>query len=142
MQDAFLKLLEKYENNFEELCDKPGTFFVLVVRNHSIDSLKKAKVDEVYLDESAVFETTGDLETNILREETKQQLVELVRTLKPEIRRVLEYRYALDYTNKEIAEELGISQSLVSTRLERGRKMLKEKIEEGKVTDKDAGLGV
>ena len=46
------------------------------------------------------------------------------------MREIIEYKYILDYSNKEIAVELNISQSAVSSRLDRAKKVLRSKLEE------------
>lgn len=53
-----------------------------------------------------------------------------VMKLKTKYRQVLHLFYYEDYKVKEIAEILGISQSAVTTRLERGRAQLKARLEE------------
>lgn len=64
-------------------------------------------------------------------ETTEQsELFEVVMKLKTKYRQVIHLFYYEDYTTKEIAEILGISQSAVTTRLERGRSQLKKNLEE------------
>ena len=53
-----------------------------------------------------------------------------VMALPPKYRVVIYLRYFEEYSTKEIAEVLHISQSAVTTRLERARKMLKPMLEE------------
>jgi len=36
VHDVFVKLIEKFENNPEDLRDKPGQYWVIMVRNHSL----------------------------------------------------------------------------------------------------------
>ncbi|MBQ4568569.1 MAG: sigma-70 family RNA polymerase sigma factor [Ruminococcus sp.] len=55
-------------------------------------------------------------------------LAEIVNSLPEKYRIVIHLFYYEDYTQKQIAKALGITESAVSTRLQRGRKLLKEKI--------------
>ena len=50
VHDVFVKIIEKYENNIGDLCDKPGRFFVIIVRNHSINVLKKERIETTPLE--------------------------------------------------------------------------------------------
>ena len=53
-------------------------------------------------------------------------LVDLFAKLPDTYRQVLEMKSILGYTNREIAAHLGIAESAVSTRVSRGRRLLKE----------------
>ena len=54
----------------------------------------------------------------------------LIRSLSPALRDVLEMRLIEDMTNREIAEELGIEESIVRQRISRARKTIAVKWEE------------
>lgn len=54
-----------------------------------------------------------------------------VMALEPKYRVVIYLRYYEEYTTKEIAQLLRISQTAVTTRLSRGREMLKTTLKEG-----------
>jgi len=134
VQDVFVKLLKDYRNNiFPDLGDKPGLFFVIVVRNHSLNLLKKEKrfkvmsLDDEEEDIFASQEFTP--EEALLDAEADEMLVSLIRQLKPAARQLLEYKYIAEYTNSEIADILGISQTAVSTRINKAKKRLKELLE-------------
>ncbi len=55
-------------------------------------------------------------------------LVEIVNSLPEKYRIVIHLFYYEDYSQKQIAKMLSITESAVSTRLQRGRNLLKEKI--------------
>lgn len=129
--DVFVKIIEKFENKFEELCDKPGQFFVILVRNHSLNLKNKDKVELVELGEDMeadgiIFQSNESPEDILSRQDSYERLIALIRLLKPDTRQILENKYILGYTNKEIAEMMSISQTLVSTRLSRAKKKLYE----------------
>jgi RNA polymerase sigma-70 factor (ECF subfamily) len=136
VQDVFVKLMEKFdEKNFADLCDKPGRFFVIVTRNHSLNLFAKANMERSLFDkeneEEDIFSmTTPDPETILLDNEADDKLVALIRRLKPTVRQLLEYRYIIGYSNKEIAEIFGVSQTLISTQIERAKKRLKEMLQD------------
>ena len=54
------------------------------------------------------------------------ELVNLFSRLPDTYRAALEMKFLLDYTGKEIARRLGLSESAVNTRISRGRALLKE----------------
>ena len=54
------------------------------------------------------------------------ELVTLFTKLPESYRLALEMKYLLDYSGKEIADRLGISESAVNTRISRGRTLLRE----------------
>lgn len=132
MHDVFLKFIEKYDGNYSLLRDKPTLFFVLSVRNHSINLLKKEKSRTTSLDDIGftIFADEDRIPENvILSKDSDGRLMGLIRTLNPVMREILEYKYILDYSNKEISEILGLSVTAVSSRIDRAKKALKEKLE-------------
>jgi len=126
VHDVFVKMIEKFENNIEDLGDKPGQFFVILARNHSLNILNKDKFDFVELDDEDVFQLSESSEDVLLQRDSFERLVALIRQLKPDTRRILESKYISGYTNKEIAETMGISQTAVSTRIDKAKKKLRE----------------
>jgi RNA polymerase sigma-70 factor (ECF subfamily) len=136
VHDVFVHLLEKFEKNFSELCDKPALFFVVSVRNHSINLLRKERLDMTSLE---TYDYVPDTRADVAFAEAEDAggLVALIRALPPTSREILEYRYIMEYTNEEIAEILGISESAVSSRLSRAKAQLKAKLEEREVDSDD-----
>jgi len=134
VHDVFVKIIEKFENNPEILGDKPGQFFVIIVKNHSIDLLRKEHLDTVsleddFMDSDVIQSQTVDPESVLLSNDSVERLAALIRKLTPATRQVLEYKYIEGYSNTEIANMLSISQSAVSTRIDKAKKRLKEILE-------------
>lgn len=132
VHDTIISLAEKYENKMEELCVKQDYFFVTLVKNRSIDILRKEKrtnISELDGNESIFIEENKEPEPRLLLQDDIDRLVSYLDCLKPHYREVLEYKYILDYSQKEIAEILQISESSVSTRIGRALKQLKERFE-------------
>ena len=63
-----------------------------------------------------------------------QELKEAIKKLDDKYRDILLLKYVYGYSMKEIAKMLKITETNVSTRLERGRKQLKNKMEQGAVS--------
>ena len=134
VHDVFAKLIEKFENNAEDLADKPGQFFVIVVRNHSLNLLKKGRLELLPFEDDFIggalsHPPVHNPEEILLNEEAVEALASLIRRLSPATRQALEYKYIEGYSNTEISEMLNISESAVSTRISKARKRLKEMLE-------------
>ena len=141
VHDVFVKLIEKFINDLEQLRDKPAQFFVITVRNHSINIAKKNDFsisinDDDYESSDLFRDDSGNPEKVVLEKDDESRLVELIQKLKPLPRMMLEYRFIQGYTNKEISQILGVSESVVSSRIERAKKALADKLaEEGNYND-------
>ena len=139
VHDVFIKIVDKYDENQQNFGDKPGQYFVIMVKNHSLNILKKEKLvllplEEEFL-EGEVFQTsTPSPEDSLVEGEAIDRLVTLIQQLTPATRQVMEYRYIAGYTNIEIADLLGVSQSAVSTRIDKAKKKLREILESEEVS--------
>ena len=134
VHDAFIKLIEKYDGRIQELCDKEDYFFVTIVKNHAIDIIRKEKNIQAFeFDEaeSVLVVNEDDPAVAFDNSEALECILALVERLKSDYREVLECKYLLDMTNVEIAGKLGVSQSVVSTRINRARNELKILMERG-----------
>jgi len=134
VHDALIKLMKRYEKNIELLADKPRQFFVIVVRNYSIDMLKKEHLKTVpfedeFLNSEHRLSSAGNPEDAVLHSESAERLADLIEKLTPATKKVLEYRFIEGYSNKEIAKMLKKSQSVISTRIEDSKKRLKALLE-------------
>ncbi len=61
-----------------------------------------------------------------------QGVIDMIRAMPEQHRTILELKFVLEWRDKDIARYTGLSESAVSTRISRGRKLLQERlIEEG-----------
>ena len=137
VQDIFVKLIENKNGKFSNLDDKLGQYFVISVRNHVRNIRKREErieyvpitdEDDEDVSEHIFIDPSPLPEDELLNADSFDRLVSLIRQLKPSMRQILEDKYIGGYTNKEIAEMWGLSQSEVSTRLGTAKKRLYEKI--------------
>ncbi len=146
VSEAFERLMSHYER-YENLTDEQiKSILIRTVRNLAVDAYRRRKRLPVPL---SVSEPDGDdapdspprnPERQQLEERTPEEVVVsednirrmkvMIRSLTPALRDVLEMRLIEERTNREIAEELGIPESVVRQRLSRARKALKNKWEE------------
>ena len=130
VHDIFVRLIDQLGKNPVILSGKPSQYFVIIVRNHSINLLKKERLvllpfEEEIMDSGALHTLALTPENALLNDEAVDMLAARIRSLTPAMRQALELRYIEGYSNTEIAEMLGVSQSAVSTSIEKARKRLK-----------------
>jgi len=75
-----------------------------------------------------IADITPTAEDKLIQEQHLAQLLQLIKQLKPNYRKVIQLRYFQEYSYKEIAEELDESLSSVKVKLLRARKLLNELI--------------
>lgn len=95
--------------------------------NQCIDNLRKKKKENwVALNES----TTPVQEDEVLDDDfTAQELLKEIQNLPPQYRMVFNLYFLEDFSHKEIAELLGISESTSKSNLHRAKVKLKEELQ-------------
>lgn len=128
-QEVFIKVyknLDKYRPDY-----KFSTWLIRISTNHVIDYRRKKKQDTVSIDDMVVeIAAEGTPETQYLKKEEQKRLAGVISAL-PEIYRipiVLYHQQGLKY--QEIADILEEPLSKVKNRIFRGRKQLKELLEQ------------
>lgn len=136
-QDTFLKAMK----NLGQL-NEPAAFrgwIKKIARNMTIDILRKRKVisfsQMVSADSDEVIEFEDDRPENlpevvIDRHETTRLIGEILGTLSAEQRVVTELFYYEGFSVKEIAEELGVSENTVKSRLKYARNKIEAGVKE------------
>jgi RNA polymerase sigma-70 factor (ECF subfamily) len=95
-----------------------------ISRFKAIDYYRKAiKNAEVGTDDLELPDPYS-VEEEIILAESKKEVLELIRTLKPIDQKILIMRYFLDLKPEEIAQKLDLTESAVNSRIYRGRKKL------------------
>ncbi len=141
VSDAFERLMLHYER-YEDLRDEQvKSILMRTVRNLAVDAYRRRKRLPVPLSDSG-GEDREDAdpplrdpdertpEEIVVSEDNIRRMKEMIRSLTPALRDVLEMRLIGERTNGEIAEELGIPEAVVRQRFSRARKALKSKWEE------------
>lgn len=121
VHESFLKIIENFSKISEISWEELGPYVVTIVKNVSLNMLKKQK-RLVLTDDWAAFEQAEEPSDGFGR------LVALIRAMPETYRAVLEMRFVLEMEYREIAKVLGISESAVANRVSRGRKLLMEKL--------------
>ena len=123
VHESFLKIIENFPKISEISWEELGPYVVTIVKNVSLNMLKKQK-RLVLTDDWAAFEGAEEPSDGFGR------LVALIRAMPETYRAVLEMLFVLEMEYREIAKVLGISESAVANRVSRGRKLLIEKLKE------------
>lgn len=124
VQNAFAQVVKHFEKIFEIPCEKLPFWLISIVKNEALGILRKRR-DTAPLEEWS--ENLADSAAG--GAEDYAALVELFRRLPDTYRAVLEMKYLIGYTDREIARKLGISETAVSTRASRARALLREILE-------------
>jgi len=132
VHDVFLKLTKNENGNFSKIRDKEEVYFVTIVKHHCIDIIRKESRTPIdYMDDDFIFIDTVSNPERLVEEQSQLDgLTTLIEHLIPNYRQILEYKYIIGYTNAEISKELGISISVVTTRLNRAKNKLKSIIDQ------------
>jgi len=136
VHDVFINIIDRIKKNPDFLRDKVGQYFVVMVKNHSINILNREKMELIPFDDEILYDDINinpkpNLEEALIQKEAVDKMAIYIRQLSTKTRQVLEYRFIEKYSNIEIAEILGVSQSTVSSRLDRGKAQLRKLFEEG-----------
>ena len=118
VQNAFLKIIRNFEKFLELPCKKRPFWCVCIVKNEAITLLRKKK-------KAIMLESMEDIEKALSYED----IIRLFAGLPETYRAVLEMKFLLDCSGKDISQKLGISENAVNVRISRGRAMLREIME-------------
>lgn len=128
VQAAFLKLSKNNYQISEINCNKTKIFMVIVIRSTALDLYnRKNKHKNISSLEEQIVEAADNNPTPlelIVSNDTIDTIKDTLQTMTSKYADVLSLRYFYDYTNKEIADLLLISEENVRVRLHRARKIL------------------
>lgn len=123
VSQTWLHLLRRWERFSALEWEEAGGYAVTVVKNAAVDLLRKER-------QSIPFPEEWDVPARAEGREEYEFLVALIRTLPEGYRRILELKCVEEETNREIARRCGLNESTVATRIQRGRAMLRQRLEQ------------
>ncbi|MNH82952.1 ECF RNA polymerase sigma-E factor [compost metagenome] len=130
IQEAFLKVIRKkpiFENE-----QKMKSWLKVVTRNTAINYLRKNKNHRNHLDSDSVFiniephNPGPSVEQTVETKMLEEAIVSYLDRLKPEYKLLIEYRWKLGLSYKEIADQLDTDEDVVRQRLYRARESIKK----------------
>lgn len=119
VQNTYIQIIRHFEKVYEIPCDELPFWCISIVKNEAYMLLRK-KQKTVPLEDWDAAISDADLISDY------EGIVKLFRRIPEAYRAALEMKLLLDYSGKEIAQHLGISESAVNTRISRGRALLRE----------------
>lgn len=123
VQEAFLRVIKNFQKFLQIPCQKRGAWFVIIVRNISVDILRRER-RELPLEENT-------LERQQPRRPAESgDLAAAIAALPAIYRDTLTLRYSFGYSNAELADMLGISMMAAAQRVSRAKKCLRDKLSE------------
>ncbi len=128
VQDCLLKIAMNITDFPAIGTKKAKAFVVIMVRNKALDNLELEHIDKnAPIDESEVI--SNDIISEILSDMGYKHLVQEILNLDIIYRDILALRLIYEYSIEEICSLLDISENTVKSRIYRGRKILKERLE-------------
>lgn len=116
-QEAWVKCAQNAAQFFSLPGDKKLPWMVVVVRNTALSLLRREqRYAPLAEDWDAAAPDPGD----------PRGIVALIRSMPEQYRTILELKFVLEWKDKDIARWMGLSESAVSARISRGRKLLQE----------------
>jgi RNA polymerase sigma-70 factor (ECF subfamily) len=128
LQQCFIKIFENIEKVGEVNSSQTKSFISIIMRNESINLLRKRKtifnvtdsVDETLY----IIDEAADTEEILLKAELRDEIKSCLRKLSKDESNLIILKYVQEYSNEEIAEILGISREAARQRLSRVRRKL------------------
>lgn len=107
------------------------SYIVSTVRHMGIDHYRKQhRLQELFVPSSEALETlsadTPEPDQKILLEEELSRVLRAIRTLQPNVQCIMRMKFSCEMTDREIAEEMGLSVNSIAKYISRARKRLIE----------------
>jgi len=119
VQNAFMQVIQHFEKISEISCEELPFWLISIVKNKAFMILRKKRKVIPLEDWDGIVNTVSDMTEYA-------EVVELFAQLPDTYKAVLEMKYLLGCSGKEISKHLGISETAVSTRASRGRALLRK----------------
>ncbi len=130
VHDAFINIAKSLENISDAICPRTKRYVVIIVRNISLNMLKKQKLSEDIEDMGEYISDELVLEDEVLSKISFDFIIDQITRLPVIYKDVLYLSYVEDLNTNEISNLINISNETVKKRLQRGRKKLAENIRE------------
>ncbi|MBK5721722.1 RNA polymerase sigma factor [Dysgonomonas sp. Marseille-P4677] len=123
VQETFIKLWNKRHEMYT--IDNTEAFAIIILRNTSLDFLRKTKND-CHTDYDANIPETESLSKRIELQDEAEQIKILINNLPDQQRQVMMMKHWDDYSDEEIEQATGISPGNIRVILSRARKTIRE----------------
>ncbi|MDU6855723.1 MAG: sigma-70 family RNA polymerase sigma factor [Clostridiales bacterium] len=131
VHESFIKIMKHLDKIKDVECSKTKGFVVIVVKNTAIDLYRKReRVNTVQIDEEVFIEHRGTTVDREVIAKIENPLTAAILSLPHHYSEIILLKYSHNYTDKQIAGLLGLSEDNVKKRLQRAKKKLKEIMKE------------
>lgn len=124
VHNAFEQLIKKNKEDLNLPCIDFRRRYVMIVKNKTIDLMRREKIYSNEAMEDLTYEIASDeapVEVQIVNIEEYTDLRNHLKNLDDISKLVLEMKYVLDMSHKEIAHELGMTPEHVNTKIARAK---------------------
>ncbi len=132
VEDLFESVIKLHRENPEEIWSLPDQYYLKALKSKSINRSKSGRLNHEFLlnDPEKFPEASEDFTEEMLdRDEKRQYVRDLIKSLPKKQQRVLYMVYRGGMTLSEAAGVLGLTESAVSSSLSRAKATLRKKIE-------------
>lgn len=129
VHEALLCIANKFEKIRKKSCQEVKAYYVIIIRNTSIDIYRKNK--KAANNCEPLEDNTAFMEVDFLGQIDRKHLPKAIASLPSEYKDLIFMFYSENLTAKEIAGYLGTTQTAVWKRLDRARKLLRKALEKG-----------
>lgn len=130
VHNAFIAIADNFEKVKSIPCHKTEAYIVIIVRNISINIYNQNKKSAERFSE--FDDSKVSVEMDFFENIDMEELIKIISALPLIYKDILFLHYRDEYTYKEIADMLNISNETVRKRIERAKKLLKEELERNK----------
>lgn len=130
VQETFIKVSEHLSDIQDVHAKMTKYYLITITRNKCIDYIRKRNRTPETLMEAQEYPPEYDnlpLE-HVIHQETMNELTQTINSLDDTYRIPLKLRYLNGLTNLEISKRTGLSVNLVAVRINRAKKLLKERL--------------
>jgi len=131
VHDAFLKIIDNIEKISGNSCPQIKAFCVITCRNKAIDIARRSS-KMVYSDVDADLKYTGyekSVEDQVIENANKDIITSKLAELSEIYRGIMYMSVVEEMSVKEIAKMVGLPKETIKKRIQRGRKILIDKLE-------------
>ena len=132
MHDGFMKIIRSIDNFKEKQTGSLEAWMRRIMVNTALNFIRDHKKEKMFIDLDPVLESVqvpSDNDDDFGRcDLTKDQLMDLVCELPAGYRTVFNLYVMEDYSHKEIAELLGISENTSKSQLSKARNLLRKRL--------------
>lgn len=130
VSDAFVKIIKNLHKIKDIKSDKTKKFIIRIIQNTAIDLYRKNQRESIVFtivsdeEQSNIADKDNSIESMLQSMEGREQINKMLSKIPEKYREVLLYRSVHEFSVKETAAVLEISENLVRKRYERARNLL------------------